>query len=97
MFDLTKLDTYKENNRIEAKAAAKGLPGSLWETYSSFANTLGGVILLGVTESDDNTLKAGGVPDTEKLIKDFWNNVNNTKKVSANILVDRDVYAADFD
>ena len=97
MFDLTKLDTYKENNRIEAKAAAKGLPGSLWETYSSFANTLGGVILLGVTESDDKTLKASGVPDPEKLIKDFWNNVNNTKKVSANILVDRDVYAADFD
>lgn len=49
MINFQELDAYKEGNRLEVKKSSKGLPKSIWETYSSFANTLGGVILLGIT------------------------------------------------
>lgn len=83
MIDLLHLEKYQENNRIEAKRALGGLPKSIWETYSAFANTLGGIILLGVEEDADKSLHSIILPDPEKLVKDFWDIVNNTNKVSA--------------
>ena len=97
MIDFTNIEKYKENNRIEAKKAIGGLPRSIWETYSAFANTLGGIILLGVEEHDDKSLHPVDLPDPEKLIKDFWDIVNNANKVSANILSDKDVTIEDID
>lgn len=92
MIDFKNIDNYKENNRIEAKKALGGLPTSIWSTYSAFANTQGGIILLGVEEYDDKTLHPINLPNPEKLISDFWNTINNSKVVSVNILTDKDVY-----
>lgn len=40
-----------ENVTLECKRAKSDVPKSLWETYSAFANTVGGVILLGIEEN----------------------------------------------
>ena len=91
MLDFSQLDKYKENNRIEAKKAQGGLPRSIWETYSAFANTFGGYILLGVVENADKSFSSVPLPSPETLVADFWNSVNNTANVSVNILSERNV------
>ena len=85
------LNEYREDNRIEAKRAQGGLPHSLWETYSAFANTLGGVILLGVAEGADKSLYSVPLFDPQELVDEFWDMVNDPKVVSANILQPEDV------
>ena len=68
MIDFGNLEKYRENNRIEAKKALGGLPKSIWETYSAFANTYGGIILLGVEEWADKSLHTVDLPDPDRLI-----------------------------
>ncbi len=88
-FSLELLTTYKENSLLEIKSARGGLPNSLWESYSAFANSEGGIIVLGVKENaKDGSLYVEGLDDVHKLMKDFWNMVNNRQKVSCNILTD---------
>ncbi|MGM9760113.1 MAG: RNA-binding domain-containing protein [Parabacteroides sp.] len=89
MIDINNLSKYEENNRIEVKRAKGGFPNSIWETYSAFANTDGGIILLGVDEKEDHTLVVTGLEDVHKMKTDFWNIINNKQKVSLNILTER--------
>lgn len=81
------IDIYSivENDEIECKEASKGLPKDLWETYSAFANTSGGTILLGIKETK-SIFNVTGVENPDNIIKDLWDNLNNPKKVSSNIL-----------
>ena len=86
---------YGEDIHLECKKAEPTLPGSIWESYSSFANTEGGIILIGVEEhlrepDPDKRFTFVSVRNPEQRIKDVWNTVNSDK-VSANILVDADV------
>ena len=67
------------------------MPHSIWETYSAFANTFGGYILLGVVENADKSFSSVPLPSPEKLVVDFWNSVNNHSVVNVNILSDQNV------
>ena len=90
-FDIFQFDSYREDNRREVKKAKGGLPASLWETYSAFANCYGGVIILGVKENKDGSWYMTGLDNAAKLRKDFWDTINNKNKVSTNLLTDNDV------
>ena len=81
-----------EDHERECKLATGGLPESIWETYSSFANTNGGTILLGIKEHR-NSFTVEGLTDKQivKYQKDFWSVLNDRNKVSKNILLNHHV------
>ena len=87
----TELAGYRENGYVEAKEALGGLPESLWETYSAFANAEGGVILLGVGENPDHSFRILELLDPEELLEEFWAIVRNPEYVSVNLLKEEDV------
>ena len=93
----SRIDGFFETGRFEAKSAVGGLPESLWETYSSFANTWGGIIALGVAENPDHTLYTSGVPDPHMLVREMWRLINTPGFVSADILSRDDVKVIDCD
>ena len=67
------------------------VPRSAWATYSAMANTNGGIILLGVQEGVDGRPVFIGVPNAQRVLQDFLNQINNPQTVSENILNDEDV------
>ncbi|MDD6784552.1 MAG: putative DNA binding domain-containing protein [Prevotellaceae bacterium] len=98
--DIKDLMLYGERINIEYKEAGNDLPKSLWETYSAFANTIGGIIVLGIKEHrnryDKNRFEIKGVKDTDKILKSFWDTINSDK-VSRNILFDNDVECVEYE
>ena len=86
MLDLTHMERYHEGNRLEAKLATGGLPESIWETYSAFANTEGGLILLGVEEWEDHSLHIQGLLDPEEMLAQFLSLCADPKVVSADLI-----------
>lgn len=53
-----------ETLEVEFKSARGGFPGSFWESYSAFANTNGGTIVLGVVEKNNRFLFDGLTEET---------------------------------
>lgn len=93
--DIKQLLLRGERIILECKEAQRTIPKSVWESYSAFANTIGGMILLGVKEDLKETDTARrfvitGVEDSRKMKKEFWDTLNSNK-VNANILMDADV------
>lgn len=86
MLDFANLEIYRENNRIEAKKAQGGLPHSIWETYSAFANTSGGLILLGVEEREDHSLRIQGLLNAQEMLEEFLTLVQDPKVASADLV-----------
>lgn len=65
------LDELTENKNVELKRAKNDLPKSFWDTYSSFLNTDGGVVVLGVSEGKFGT-EITGVENINKILSDLY-------------------------
>ena len=94
---LESLLVQNECDDLEFKSAAGGFPGNFWDTYSAFANSEGGTIVLGVQEKKgkfflDNLTKE----QVEKYRKDFWNNVNNRSTISVNLMHNDDLVIGSY-
>ena len=75
----------RESESVELKKAKAKVPASFWETYSSFANTSGGTIYLGINEKKPNN-EIIGVENALQMVKDIFDTANNPAKVSRNLL-----------
>ena len=64
-----------ESNELEFKESLNKLPKDIWETYSAFANTHGGFIILGVKEKPHISIT--GVNNPDQIIRDLFNTANN--------------------
>jgi ATP-dependent DNA helicase RecG len=80
-----------EDQEIEFKLADGGLPKSIWETISAFANTQGGRIVLGVAQGPD-VFTVVGIRKPDVLIKMFWDTHNSTQKINTSACKADDVY-----
>ena len=56
-----------ETNKLEVKAAAHGFPKKCYDTFSSFSNKYGGIIIFGINE--ENNFNIEGVYDLNNLQK----------------------------
>jgi len=96
--DLKRLLSQRENCEIEYKTAKGGFPKAFWSTYSSFGNTNGGVVVLGVKEvnkvavADNLTEEA-----VEKLKRDYWATLNDGQKVNSILTYEEDVQSYELD
>ncbi|RUO35710.1 RNA-binding domain-containing protein [Aliidiomarina sanyensis] len=92
--ELTIISELKESNELEFKRAQSELPTDFWPTYSAFANTNGGIILLGITEigaGKHKSIEVTGVKNPETILKQLFDQLNNSQKVSCNLLTDESV------
>ena len=78
----------QENSKLEFKFAAGGVPTSFWETYSAFANTDGGLIVLGVKQKHNDEPSIEGLADPYGMMQDILNVMRGEQKVSVQLLSD---------
>ncbi|WP_434927290.1 AlbA family DNA-binding domain-containing protein [Shewanella sp. HL-SH8] len=94
-FALDDIANLHESAQVEFKLAGGRdgngkLPEVMWETYSAFANTLGGEIILGVKE-DHGEFSIEGIVNPMPMLSEIWQILNNPQKISHNILSPTDV------
>lgn len=99
--ELNSLIYQGEKIDVECKKAEKNVPKSAYESYSAFANTKGGYIILGVEEDKtkakpEERFIIQGIENPDKQKEDFGNTINGSK-VNVNILKDDDVFKVEDD
>ena len=86
------LELLRESVDLECKLAAGrdgqgAVPEDFWPTYSAFANTQGGLVVLGMREKQGH-FSVEGIANLLKVRKELFDSLNNRQKVSVNLLTD---------
>lgn len=98
---LDDIQALRESFDVECKLAAGrdgagALPRDFWPTYSAFANSNGGEVLLGLEEKKGR-FRVNGIDRPQKVIDDLWSLLNDAQKVSANLLSEKHVQPVEID
>lgn len=89
LLDADQIDV--ESVGFEAKLASGGVPRSIWETISAFANTDGGTIVLGLREAETGWV-VEGLAKPEHLRQGILTSLRDRDKISAEVCGERDVW-----
>ena len=77
-----------EHTQLECKEAGDKLPKSFWDTYSAFANTKGGIVLLGIREDKSSGgFEVSGVSNPTEMVKNLHDTLSNRSKVNRDVLL----------
>lgn len=86
-----------ENLNLEYKTAKNSLPKDFWKTYSAFANTKGGDVILGIDEDDNKNPVIVGVLNSEKIKTELFSTLSDKDKVSHDVIRNEDVAIFNID
>ena len=79
-------NTYLEIQKAVGRDGRGQLHESFFSTYNAFANTQGGIVLLGFEQVNEGDFNLIGIKDPDRVIDQLWSNLNNREKVNINIL-----------
>lgn len=89
--DLIVTGQFEEGVELEAKRASGQVPRNAWESISAFANTLGGVLVLGLVESDDGWT-VEGISNPDRMIQDLHSSMRDGNKISCEVSGNGDIW-----
>lgn len=82
---------FEEGIELEAKRASGNLPSNAWETISAFANTSGGVLVLGLDETDAGWVPVG-LSNASQRVQELLNLMRDTTKISVQVARHDDIW-----
>ncbi len=94
LLDEKQLKVLREDSHTEFKESGRKIPDSLYETYSSFSNTSGGIIYLGIKEGKYNEISGLVNPEEQKKVLIF--SLHSKNKVSYCGISDEDIEILDI-
>lgn len=89
--DVTAALSQHEGTTLEFKESKEHLSKEFWKTYSSFANTHGGLVLFGIGEDDEKNAVVIGVSDPDVQRTELFSTLSNPNKVSVDLIHSDDV------
>ncbi len=78
--EIKKLLKQHESLTLEYKSAQNSLPKDFWKTYSAFANTVGGDVVLGIEEDKHRNAVIKGVSNAEKIKTELFATLSDKDK-----------------